>query len=519
MNSVTPHPSPEILLRWMDDDLAPPETARVGEHLRGCGDCREQVQALRDALSDYDRFHRDILKPSLPPAPRPWSAIEFPRPSVRRFKPVPWLVAAAAFAALAFIAIRFEYAPEVRAARLLRKAIAAEEAQPAPHGRIRIRSRSRSLDRPARLILTAAPPETRDSAALQALFIAGGYSWDDPLSAQAFLRWRDALPSKHDQVEQQGADVLVRTSADEGAVSDAALTLRARDLHAVACVLRFRSSGEEIDITEVPDRTPPAGAPTLLAPPAPPVRPEEAPAGPADELRVLAALHRIGADLGEPIDVERHGALVGIRVTGLDQHRRDQIRAALSGIAAAKLTFEEVRSGDTPAALPPSHAPIAADRANPLIADLRADLRAHLGDGLPATDLSDELIDATDRAAERAFALRALARRFPPREASQLSRSDGASLSGMAKDHAAALAIAIQELERLLAPILPNSGAPPAPGPVNWQSVAEALPPEVDQLDRTLNGAADATATRKTQLAETIRRLDRQIAALQNLLP
>jgi anti-sigma factor RsiW len=188
MSSAMPHPDPEILLRFIDQDLSPSESSEVSAHLLGCGDCRDRVRALDETLDDYGRFHRDLLKPSLPPPPRAWSAVEFPRARPTRWRLTPWLAGAATVAALLLVVRRFEDAPEVRAAELLRKATVAEHAAQRTKARIRIRRGSRALDRTAVLILLPDDTETPDAAALHAAFDAAGYAWDDPLSADAFSR-------------------------------------------------------------------------------------------------------------------------------------------------------------------------------------------------------------------------------------------------------------------------------------------------------------------------------------------
>jgi hypothetical protein len=514
------HPDPDTLLRLTDEDLSPAESSVMEDHLRGCGDCRDRLQALREALDDYVRFHREILKPSLPPPPRQWAPIQFPKAKVVHFPSAGWLAAAAAIAALVLLVVRFARAPEVRAAEILRKATAAEQAMPPSRARIRIRSRSRALDRPARLHGNPAGAETRDAAALRAMFDAAGYGWDDPLSAATFSRWRDTLPEKRDRIDENAEVFLIETSTPAGPLSDATLTLRRRDLHAVACTLRLRSGGDVIEMTELSGVTEPIPAPPQ-ARPAVAVEPS-APAKPAtlgDELEVIAALHRIGADLGEPLEVERSGEGILVRVSGVDERRRDRIRVALSGIPTAQLQYEEVRRNAPRAALHPSAPDAQTERVNPLIADLQA----HLGNEASAADLSDELIEATDQAEQRAFALRSLARRFPPEAVSTLSLSDAGILTGIVRDHVGALAAAIQEIRRLLAPILPDVAAPAGPfSAARWQTTAESLPAAVEALDRVVNNAGmvnNATGDPRDierRVAEATAKLGQEAAALQS---
>ena len=128
---------------------------------------------------------------------------------------------------------------------------------------------------------------------------------------------------------------------------DASLTLRASDLHAVSCTLRFGAQ-ETVEITEVPDEQPaphvtaqePNAAAIQPAPEAVPRRP----ASPGDELLAIAALHRIGADLGEPIEIRRDGESVLVNASGMEPRRQAEVKAALSGIAAVRLTIGDFAS-------------------------------------------------------------------------------------------------------------------------------------------------------------------------------
>jgi hypothetical protein len=505
MSSLTPHLAPEDLLRIIDEPLA---DAMSSAHLESCAECRSRLEAFAEAAREYDRFHTSVLKPSLSPPPGQWRPLHFPPAPRARIRPAWWLLAAA-IAAFAISVRLFVPAPSVRAAGLLRKAAAAERAAPRSHSRIHIRASSRVLDRDAHAQPGA---ETASGAALHALFDSAGYPWDDPLSAQAFSHWRASLAEAQDEVEEAGGVYVVRTVTRRGLLSGAALSLRGSDLHAFACTLRFRSGGEIIYITEIP--APPQAPEAAPAPIHSPqqrlvLRPTVPPTA-GDEVNVIAALHSIGADLGEPIEIERNSAIIVVRVSGLDENRREQIGKALSGLSYAVLEFEPAGTNESkPAA---AAKPTASDeKNNPLIGDLVK----HPGGGVSLSDLRDQLIDDTDRAAQRAFALRGLARRFPPDVTPQLSPADTATLAGIVRDHAGGLTRSIEEVRRILGSIVPNLPSPGGSGAPNWQTAAERLPSVVDRLDRALNGATDASDARKLQIAQLLAELDRQIAALR----
>src|SRR5262249_15577059 len=150
---------------------------------------------------------------------------------------------------------------------------------------------------------------------MEAEFRAARYDWNDPLSPQAFAAWRESLASKQDDVakinDSRGPCYRIRTATESGELASASITLRTADLRAVESTLESRNH-DRVELFEW--REPPAIA--AAAPAAPravlPTPRAEAPAQPlvamataSDELRVHAALHKLGADLGEPIDVKR----------------------------------------------------------------------------------------------------------------------------------------------------------------------------------------------------------------------
>jgi len=509
---MTNHPGDEDLLRLADDDLTAGEAAKMGGHISVCAECRERLESVGEALDGYQRFHDTVLKKSLGRPPRPWAAVR--KRAVVRF-PVKRMLAAAAMVTLVFgVVRRLERTPAVKASELLRRAVQAEQSAPTPAGRIRIRTRRSTLVRAARIERVGDVPA--DPAGIRVIFDAAGYSWDDPLSALAFVRWRDGLKQKKDRVTSAEGSFVVSTSTSEGSLAEARLTLRAGDLHAVSGTLEFRSA-ETVEMTELTDDAT-AGAPPRQT--APLARPESArpavPAappqlGPGDELHVIAALHRIGADLGEPVEVRREGGAVLVSSVGLTPERQEQVRAALSQIPGVEVRFEEAR-GRNHAAEEPQRA---ASRPNtPIPNPLITELHAKLGGN--TEELSERLIDANDRAVERAYALRALARRFPRTTERELSTADRRVLAAIVSDHLTTLAQATVELRRLLEPILPQGT--PLEGhqtPPEWQVEAETILVSAQSLDQMLGGAAPADSER---VAEELARLNAQMAAIQELL-
>ena len=538
MNS-TSHAGDEVLLRFIDDDLAPAEAWAVGTHLSSCDSCRSQLDDLNETLSEYQQFHETVLKTKLPPPPLPWKPLDFravhlrsarsnsPRlfaSTARRASLSPWLAAAAALVAAYLGVNRLQHPPVVKAAELLNRAIRAEHAAPVRNRSIRIQTRRYHWDRPARL--PAALPRTKavnsqDVSGIRLLLESASYSLDDPLSAGAFSRWHDGLPEKQDQVAVLAApgvpeSYVIHTTTTASPISDASLTLRATDLHAVSCTLRF--AAETVEMTEIADESP---APHSM--PEQPLWPELAPApsvspvpvaGPRDELMVIAMLHRINADLGEPVAVRRSGPNVVVNVTGLDPRRQEEVKKALANVDAVRLvTNEEERDGTTGSQRRP---PPQVDIANPLLAELQA----AAADTSSTGEIGDQIVEYTESIIDRVYAVRALARKFGPDEVSQLSVAENALLSGLVRDHLAVIAAATVGMEHRLGPILPKTSAVPELHNDSWQTLADALLADARELDQVLNAAALPVdvAERKRRAAQALANIDQRIARIRAIL-
>ncbi len=496
MNS-TAHPDPETLLGFADEGLAADEMRGLEQHLAACAGCRDELAALRETSEDIRRFHETVLKPGLPDPPRAWEPLRFPgaAPRVIAF-PVRGAVAAAAAIVAAVVLVRWMERPVgVSAAELLRQAQAREQVAPNPRRRIRIRYRDHSWTRPARLP-GLVRPEAGDVAVIDAMLRQAGFSSEEPLSAAAFSRWRNGLSERHDQLRQDAETYVVTTSSPAGVLREASLTLRSGDLHPTSATLRYRSD-ETLDMDEVPADT---GEIEVARPPAPAAvpLPAEAPAspaaGPAEEVQVMAALHHIGADLGEPVEVERSAGVIVVTGAGLPPPRQEQIRIAVSDIPGVRVAFESSGGRHATTADLPRRSTVPADTVNPLIEQLRAA-------GNAGADPGDSLIDASDRAVQRAYALAALGRRFPePLEAS-LAAGDRMLVRRMAMDHADALSASITAMTALLSPVLAPADAAPQ-SLANWQATAESALAAARDADQAMNaGTAGDLDARKARLA------------------
>ncbi len=470
-------------------------------HLDTCADCAARLRDLNLATAVYSEYQVHC-RPQLPPPPNPWPSLDSLLPRTPHL-PQPrkwirwWPVLASAVFLLAVLLTRKQPDQAAAATDLLTRSSAAE---PSAVRTIAIEMDGRTMLRPA-VLITRTPPELQR---VEALFTAARYDWDAPLSPRRFQQWRSRLAHKRDfvtRVERPGEQPAwrVRTENPDGLLRSASLTLRGPDLEATSGVFEF--TGPEtvsIGLAE-----PAAAAPDARASSTPAPAPVETPVGPEDELRVLAALHEIGADVGEPIDIAEdpaHSEVI-VRAAGLPEARRREVAAALQPLPRVRLDLQ------TPAPTAPA-APSAASR-NGIPAAMRQRLEEQFGGAVALQEATDRLLEAAASALARAHALQTLDTRFPPPIAQSLSSASRTELAAMRHQH-------IQELRRLAAqirsdlqPVLtPNASSPPsAADPVaasrllddtlgrllagsysqsEGEAMLRALPSQVDALDRAI---------------------------------
>jgi hypothetical protein len=449
------------------------------------------------------RYRETVMKSLLPPPPQPWNSLRGQLRNVDANMAPPrswrlphvspgWLAVAAALL-VGVVVYRFWRQPVVSAAEILRKASAAE-ASPSARRRIRIKTRARTLVRARSLRGKSLTPASQDGTAeLQALFASANFSWEEPLSARSFEAWHGQLSDKVDAVSVLAGRYEIRTTTAAGKLTEAELTVRATDWQPVHEILRFEA-GESVEISEMED------APADLLPPVSVAasRPAHEPAPdkaqvPArtatagDELRVIDALHRIGADLGEPIEVTRtKGNGVQVAAAGLDGARKEQLRAILAGLPWVTLLFDEPQQSvpadreDQQRQKRSSTAPVSM---------LQLQLQSYLGGAAGLQKFTDGILDASDGAMARAHALRNLAERFPRDEEQALSTPDRSLLLTLRREHASALKELAHQMVQLLQPVLPIPQKPQqaVARADSWQEGTREVLESTRQVDRLLN--------------------------------
>jgi len=482
------HPGEDLLLRYIDGEIAGWKRRQIRRHLEACWQCRGAVEELQQTVADCVRYRKEIPA-YLPAPPRAWSDLagEFARvdaamagePFWKRFVfPVlkPALAGMAVLALLAVVIYQFEKAPAVKAAVLLQRAVVAESARAAAPHAIRIRTRNASFTR-------ATASHDPIPAEAERLFAEAHYNGEDPLSARSYMDWHNSLESQDDPVETVPDPVVpsescyrIHTVPASGEVSGATLLLSTADYHAVDGMLEFRDRNF-VEFTELMGS--PAGGGNAAARVESPVRPSVpsrsdavvpgASASISDQLAVYSALHQIGADLGGSIEVSLASGKVMVGGVGVASEVQQRVHHELDSLPNVSIQFSEPRA--IPAA--------ALDNAETARAASAAP-QTRLEDRLGRVEFQrfrDAVLKSDETVMDRAYALRTLARTFPVEVESGLSSSDRRMLRDMLRDHLSHLSKQVSEVQSLLQPSLSAIGATVqargvAEGTV-WQSSVE----------------------------------------------
>jgi anti-sigma factor RsiW len=489
------HLNPGTLRQFADGELPAAEQSRAERHFAECPECRNLRDEATEGWMVYLDYRSTIVLQGTS-LPANWSDLQAGMEEVdarirarrksRAARNTWWRWATAGLAAAALVAAYYGYrqTPSVQAAGLLRKAVAAAR-PPLPGARIRLHTRRRDVVRPA-----AVPPGGRDE--LASLFANAGYDWNLPFSAQAFEEWRDRLPDKHDAVHLLAHDggsgppvYLIRTSSAANALASATLVLRASDYLPVRETLEFRAH-DSVEITSEPGEPAEIRTPALAPAAATAERIAAVPLA-VRQLRALAALHAIHADLGE-VELSAAGQILTIQGGGIGDARREQIQRAVGSMDGIELSLDSGAEAPAPGTR-------TTDAAGPAPeAPLRGLLASHLGAGAPVDEAINQILDASDAMLAQAFAWNSLAGWFSPKAEAALADADRASLLRLRDDYSREFLAQFERLAQLLSP-LATVGQTAARDSGTWQYQAAAVLANAKSLDAVLSaGFASASA-------------------------
>jgi len=194
-------------------------------------------------------------------------------------------------------------------------------------------------------------------------------------------------------------------------------------------------------------------------------------------LQVVTLLHRIGADLGDPVEVNLTDGKVLVSGAGVSPERQRQVHELLDGDPNVEVRFSQP---ETAQVTPPAEAPATAgDAAN---VGIQTRIEKQLGGRAAFERFSSHVLDGNEAAMSHAYALRSVAERFPAGSEASMAAPDRAQLHQLARDHVAALDTQVRVMEGALAPVLAGLGGKAAAGAAigtvpgadaAWQQAAE----------------------------------------------
>jgi hypothetical protein len=467
---MTSHPEPERLLQYVDAEAGTAEHEEIAAHLAGCEACRSWLNELESGEKDYANVWLPAWRQNAAPPPKPWFGLrEADRP--RRIHPRWFAIAAAVL--IAVVATHWFRVETVSADSLLRDAVVREESH--------------------------RPRVTPLTRAQQLKFEAARYRWQDPLSPRTFAAWRNTLSEKQDRVVKIGDESYeISTHAELGTLEEARLRLRISDLRVIQGAFQFRDK-EVVEIVEIQGgakETPGVPDPAMAAPAQEP-KAVEAPITAAEELRVWAALHRIGADLGEPIEIDRDASRIAVTALGLNATRRQALEDAVRELPRVQLQFRDPQAVREPSRRVPGSTPPQLENAD--------------------EEFVDRILQASESAVVRAHALSKLAQRFPSETEHQFSAPEKALLKSLVADHLTALQDAARRVLADGRHLQPAGIAVPQLSAQTWQAHAPSLVTAVEQVDQILTrllATGDSAANRSALLTD----LDRALARVEGEL-
>jgi hypothetical protein len=491
MDSST-HLTVDDLVLYLDHETEQTEASVAEQHLLVCVECGERLRALQKGSAAYANYRDQVLIPSLGVPITGWapiggSLVAGPSKKRKRAGTGLWWMAAAAIAGMLATAWLY-YGPsaEPSAQELLTMASAIQEPK---RGSLLFTSSKYQFARPA--VLKAAYSEA-GLQHVQGLFVKANYSWQDPLSAKSFVAWRREQPERHDFVtsihEQDGHRYYrVRTRTDTGILQSASLTLIAGTYHPIRASFEFKGEDplEVSEQSEVPGRSfeEAHSVPTTHS------KPAETAATPEDELRVLAALDTIGADVEDPIDITLDAGHHSVLVTGMGiaGTRQRQIEAALDSVPKAVLRFSDgQRLRGEPDAAPQPDA--SAKDANLLFRDK---LEALVGGPRQLQAITDSALESSNALFAQSHSLLVLAREFPSPVEAALSGGGAKTLVSLRQRRVGAMEYGLRRLKENLTPRLtegePAGRSMQSSKLVSWQSGSEKLFEATRNLDRLLS--------------------------------
>jgi hypothetical protein len=222
------------------------------------------------------------------------------------------------------------------------------------------------------------------------------------------------------------------------------------------------------------------------------------------EVRIFAALHRIDADLGDPIEISSDSkgnfTVLGI---GLASPRQAEVRDALRPLPDVAVTFSQAG----PATGAPSSRALNFEAGR---SPFEAPLVRLLGGQGEWESYANQVLDESDAVLIRAHALQTLADHFPAAKRAELHDPERAMLDEISDAHRAAFREHARKLESLVAPVREALNAPALAAGKGTDRPLDSA----QRMDRVLSVIFGVASTNLTP-HELIRELSEASAGLQ----
>ncbi len=252
------------------------------------------------------------------------------------------------------------------------------------------------------------------------------------------------------------------------------------------------------------------------------------PASAYEELQVWAALHRVGADLGDPVEVSRQNDRVVVRGIGVPQPLQARIRQELGGNQRVDIQFSDP-SNSVPSTEPRR---VSAPAVNPELVRIQERMERYIGGRASFEQFTDGVLRESESLLSHAHALQRLAQHFPSESESQLSADQRHLLQSLCQEHAEILWQKIAVIQARMNPVLAslgvsNSGfstdaAGSAIGSASWQQATDELLRQARHTDSLLavmllSATGDAAVDRlPAQVSQDLAALKAKIASYRS---
>jgi len=489
------HISDTLLISAADGELANGDTARVRAHLQACWHCRVRMEKIERAIEDLIDYRQALVTPfsnrgngsrAIFVARLSQCASEFvPKPTWWNLRQlfanlggalaapkIAWAAVLLAISLGTFLC-RMAVSPTVSANTILERARISERTNrasvqhPVVYQKLRIRSQAGTVTRTIyRDLDSGRESDTSDASPgtlteLQTKMQEANFDWQDPLSIASFVAWHASLSEPTDEITSANEGLMVvHTKVPNGPLAEVDLTLN-RDYHAIAETLRFQ--GENVEMSEEDFRVLAYDSvdrgifdpSSLRRHAALPVRPAVATPALSDLVRAEAearvALHMLGADLGEPVDISSDGKVVLISGVVETSERKRDLLQGLQTIPHLRINLVSA-TDETDARVLKDDDPVVVLESEPLF---EPELRTTFPDPKARTEFVNQVLETAMNATGRAWTLRRLSDRYTSDVSSRLDVATGRKVELLIRDDAGLLQQELTNLRLLLKRLSP----------------------------------------------------------------